>query len=200
MDSEQGFFDYDNDGWLDLFIANGHISDNIEQITNVVTYAQRDQLFRNNKDGTFTEVSLSSGGYFQYEGVGRAAIFGDYDNDGDLDIAVTESNGPAHLLRNDGGNRGNWLRIKLVGTKSNRDGFGARVWITVGDESWVQEAHAGYSYLCSNDPRVLLGLGDVRTVDRLEVRWLSGTVQVLGKYPRKPRNRHHRTAQREVTP
>ena len=115
--------------------------------------------------------------------MGRAAIFGDYDNDGDLDIAVTESNGPAHLLRNDGGNRGNWLRIKLVGTKSNRDGFGTRVWITVGDESWVQEAHAGYSYLCSNDPRVLLGLGDVRTVDRLEVRWLSGTVQVLENIP-----------------
>ena len=83
------------DGWLDLFNANGHISDNIEQITNVVTYAQRDQLFHNNKNGTFTEVSLNSGSYFQHEGVGRAAIFGDYDNDGDVDIAVTQSNGPA---------------------------------------------------------------------------------------------------------
>ena len=178
-----GFFDYDNDGWLDLFIANGHISDNIEQITNVVTYAQRDQLFQNNKDGTFTEVSLSSGSYFQYEGVGRAAIFGDYDNDGDLDIAVTQSDGPAHLLRNDGGNRGNWLRIKLVGTKSNRDGIGARIRLTAGNESWEQEAHAGYSYLCSNDPRVLLGLGDVGMVDHLEVHWLSGTVQVIENIP-----------------
>ena len=178
-----GFFDYDNDGWLDLYIANGHISDNIEQITNVVTYAQRDQLFRNNRNGTYTEVSLSSGGYFQYEGVGRAAIFGDYDNDGDLDIAVTQSNGPAHLLRNDGGNRQNWLRIKLIGTKSNRDGFGTRVWITVGDESWMQEAHAGYSYLCSNDPRVFFGLGEVATVDRLEIHWISGTVQVLENIP-----------------
>ena len=178
-----GFFDYDNDGWLDLYIANGHISDNIEQITNVVTYAQRDQLFRNNKNGTYTEVSLNSGGYFQLEGVGRAAIFGDYDNDGDLDIAVTQSNGPAHLLRNDGGNRQNWLRIKLIGTKSNRDGFGTRVWITVGDESWMQESHAGYSYLCSNDPRVFLGLGEAATVDRLEIRWLSGTVQVLENIP-----------------
>ena len=178
-----GFFDYDNDGWLDLYIANGHISDNIEQITNVVTYAQRDQLFRNNRNGTYTEMSLSTGDYFQYEGVGRAAIFGDYDNDGDLDIAVTESNGPAHLLRNDGGNRQNWLRIKLIGTKSNRDGFGTRVWITVGDESWMQEAHAGYSYLCSNDPRVFFGLGEVKAVDRLEIRWLSGTVQVLQNIP-----------------
>ncbi|MDE0041355.1 MAG: ASPIC/UnbV domain-containing protein, partial [Candidatus Poribacteria bacterium] len=109
--------------------------------------------------------------------------FGDYDNDGDLDIAVTQSNGPAHLLRNDGGNRRNWLRIKLVGAKSNRDGIGTRIRLTVGDESWMHEVHAGYSYLCSNDPRVLLGLGDVGTVDRLEIRWLSGTVQVLENIP-----------------
>ena len=115
--------------------------------------------------------------------MGRAAIFGDYDNDGDLDIAVTESDGPARLLRNDGENRRNWLRIKLVGTKSNRDGFGTRVWITVGDESWMQEAHAGYSYLCSNDSRVFLGLEDHTKVDRLEIRWLGGTVQTLENIP-----------------
>ena len=174
-----GFFDYDNDGWLDLFIANGHISDNIEQITNIVTYAERDQLFQNNRDGTFTEVSQASGTYFQHEGVGRAAIFGDYDNDGDLDIVVTQSNGPVHLLRNDGGNRRNWLRIKMVGTKSNRDGIGARVRVTVGDQSWQQEVHTGYSYLCSNDPRVLFGLGDDEKVDRLETRWPTGEMEVL---------------------
>ena len=172
-----GFFDYDNDGWLDLFIANGHISDNIEQITNIVTYAEPDQLFQNNRDGTFTEVSDVSGTYFQQEGVGRAAIFGDYDNDGDLDIVVTRSNGPAHLLRNDGGNDRYWLRIKLVGTKSNRDGIGARVWVTAEEQTWFHEVHTGYSYLCSNDPRVFFGLGDSEKVDRLEILWPSGQTQ-----------------------
>ncbi len=173
------FFDYDNDGHSDIFIANGHIIEAIAQVTDVLTYAQRNQLFHNNGDGTFTEASFESGAYFRREGVSRGAIFGDYDNDGDIDIAVTQSNQPAELLRNEGGNRRNWVRIKLVGVVSNRDGIGARVTVTVGSQSQLQEAHTGLSYLCSNDPRVLFGLGDHTSIDRLEIRWPSGIVQVL---------------------
>ena len=173
------FFDYDNDGHSDIFIANGHIIEAIAQVTDVLTYAQRNQLFRNNGDGTFTEVSFESGAYFRREGVSRGAIFGDYDNDGDVDIVVTQSNQPAELLRNDGGNRRNWVRIKLVGVVSNRDGIGARITVTVGSQSQMQEVRTGLSYLCSSDPRVLFGLGDFTRIDRLEIRWPSGIVQVL---------------------
>lgn len=172
-------FDYDNDGYSDIFIANGHIIEAIAQVTDVLTYAQRNQLFHNNGDGTFTEVSFESGPYFRREGVSRGAIFGDYDNDGDIDIVVTQSNQPAELLRNEGGNRRNWVRIKLVGTASNRDGIGARVTATAGSESQMQEVRTGLSYLSSNDPRILFGLGDHTRIDRLEIRWPSGIVQVL---------------------
>ena len=147
------FFDYDNDGYLDIFIANGHIIDNIAQVTDTLTYARRNQLFHNNGDGTFTEVSSNSGTYFQRESVSRGAIFGDYDNDGDIDIVTTQVNQPAELLRNEGGNLHNWLRVKLVGVITNRDGIGARLTLTAGSQSWVQEARAGSSILCSNDPR-----------------------------------------------
>ena len=173
------FFDYDNDGYSDIFIANGHIIEAIAQVTDVLTYAQRNQLFRNNGDGTFTEVSFESGAYFRREGVSRGAIFGDYDNDGDVDIVVTQSNQPAELLRNDGGNRRNWVRIKLVGVVSNRDGIGARVTVAIGAQSQMQEVRTGLSYLCSSDPRVLFGLGDYTRIDRLEIRWPNGIVQVL---------------------
>lgn len=173
------FFDYDNDGHSDIFIANGHIIEAIAQVTDVLTYAQRNQLFHNNGDGTFAEVSFESGAYFRREGVSRGAIFGDYDNDGDVDIVVTQSNQPAELLRNDGGNRRNWVRIKLVGVVSNRDGIGARVTATVGSQSQMQEVRTGLSYLCSSDPRVLFGLGDFTRINRLEIRWPSGIVQVL---------------------
>ena len=173
------FFDYDNDGYSDIFIANGHIIEAIAQVTDVLTYAQRNQLFHNNGDDTFTEVSFESGPYFRREGVSRGAIFGDYDNDGDTDIVVTQSNQQAELLRNERGNRQNWVRIKLVGTASNRDGIGARVTVTIDNESQMQEARTGLSYLSSNDPRVLFGLGDRTRIDRLEIRWPSGIVQVL---------------------
>ncbi len=178
-----GFFDYNNDGYPDLFVANGHIFEHIKRTTDVVTYPQQNQLFHNNGNGGFTEVSFKSGGYFQRKGVSRGAIFGDYDNDGDLDIVVTQLNQSAELLRNEGGNRRNWVRIKTVGVLSNRDGIGARVTLTVGGHSRVQEVHAGSSYQCSNDPQVFFGLGDHRTIDRLEIRWPSGVVQVLENIP-----------------
>ena len=169
-----GFFDYDNDGHPDLFVANGHIFENIAQTTDMVTYTQPDQLFHNNGDGTFAEASFN-----HRKSVSRGAIFGDYDNDGDIDLVVTQLNGRAELFRNEGGNRRNWIRIKLVGTISNRDGVGARIILTAGEDMRIQERHAGSSYLCSNDPRVFFGLGDHTTINRLEIRWPSGIVQVL---------------------
>lgn len=174
-----GFLDADNDGLLDLFVANGHILDNIEQMTDVLTYEERNQLFQNAGDGTFTETPPETGDCFRRERVSRGAVFGDYDNDGDTDIVVTNSNQPAELWRNDTGQARNWLRVRCEGTAGNRDGIGARVLLTVGGKTQAREVHAGASYLSSNDSRLLFGLGDRRTAERLEIRWLSGASQVF---------------------
>ncbi|MFB3040345.1 MAG: FG-GAP-like repeat-containing protein [Candidatus Poribacteria bacterium] len=174
-----GFFDYDNDGHLDIFVANGHVSNNIEQISDVITHAQPNQLFRNNGDGTFTDVSSESGAHFQLREVSRGTIFGDYDNDGDVDVVVCQSNGPAVLLRNEGRNRRNWLRVKTVGVISNRDGIGARVTVKMGERLLAREVHTGSSYLCGNDPRLNFGVDEHTRIVRLEIRWPSGVVQTL---------------------
>ena len=179
-----GFLDADNDGWLDLFVANGHIIDNIAETHDVLTYAQPNQLFRNKGDGTFQEISETAGPYFQRAQVSRGSIFGDYDNDGDVDILVTQSNAPATLLRNEHGNKQNWLRIKPVGTISNRDGIGARVLLT----QQIRDVNPGASYLSSHDARLHFGLGENTSVDRLEIRWPSGVVEV---YENLPVNQEH---------
>lgn len=178
-----GFFDADNDGWLDIFIANGHIIDNIEETHDVLTYRQPNQLFRNQGDSTFQEVSETAGTYFQRAAVSRGAIFGDYDNDGDVDMLVTQSNGPASLLRNETGTQHNWIRIKTVGVISNRDGVGARVTLTSGEHTQIQEVNPSGGYLCSHDARLHFGLGTNRRVNRLEIRWQSGVVQVFENLP-----------------
>ena len=183
-----GFFDADNDGWRDIFIANGHIIDNIEDTHDILTYRQPDQLFRNQGDRTFREVSASAGDYFQSAAVSRGALFGDYDNDGDVDMLVTQSNGPVTLLRNETGTQHNWIRIKTVGVISSREGIGTRVTLTAAGHTQVQEINRGASYLSSHDARLHFGL-DVHTiVDRLEIRWQSGVVQVFKNLPA---NREH---------
>jgi Fe-S cluster assembly iron-binding protein IscA len=111
--------------------------------------------------------------------VGRGAAFGDYDNDGDIDIFLNNSNQTANLLRNDGGNRNHWLMIKTVGTKSNRDGIGTRIGVLSGGLSQVKEVRSGSSYLSQNDLRVLFGLGHQTTVDQIQVRWPSGIVETF---------------------
>ena len=174
-----GFFDADNDGWRDLFIANGHILDNIEGTHDVLTYRQPDQLFRNSGDSTFQEISADAGAYFQQAAVSRGALFGDYDNDGDVDLLVTQSNGPVTLLRNESITEHNWIRIKTVGVISSRDGIGTRVILTSGDHKQIQEVNQGASYLSSHDVRLHFGLGDRDTVNKLEIRWQSGVVQVF---------------------
>lgn len=165
-----GFVDLDNDGLLDIFVANGHILPNIADMTDTVTYAQPAQVFRNLGNSAFVEMTRELGPDFQAPGVARAAIFGDYDNDGDMDVVVTHSGGPARVLRNDGGNDRSWLRVTLPGA----GGLGARVTVTVGGRVQVRDVRRGSSYLASNDPRVLFGLGDADTVDRVHIRWPGG--------------------------
>ncbi len=164
-------FDYDNDGYRDIFISNGDAHH---------AYPEEDLLFRNNHNATFTDVSLRSGDYFsKAEYIGRGAAVGDYDNDGDLDIFVLNVNGSAILLRNEGGNRHHYLSVRTVGTKSNRDGIGARIQVTAGDLKQIAEIRAGANYLSHNDSKAHFGLGAHAQVDRLEIRWPSGIVQTL---------------------
>jgi enediyne biosynthesis protein E4 len=174
------FLDYDNDGHLDIFLANGHIDDNVEEFDASTSYGQKNQLFRNLGDGGFREVTEEAGSGLQAEKVSHGAAFGDYDNDGDTDIFVSDSNGqPSQLLRNDGGNRNHYLAIEAIGTQSNRDGIGARIKVAAGDLTQVKEVRTSYGYLSANDPRVLFGLGGRTRVDRIEIRWPNGQVQVL---------------------
>ena len=173
------FLDYDNDGYLDIFSANGHPQEMIELLNDHETYAQSDQLFHNNGDGTYTEVSQTSGVYFSKKLVGRAAASADYDNDGDVDIVVMNSNQRAVLLQNDGGNQKNWIGIKLIGTRSNRDGIGTKVKLTAGGITQLAEVKSGSSYASGSDLRLLFGLAESEKVDSIEVMWQSGIKQKL---------------------
>ena len=178
-----GFFDYNNDGHSDLFAANGHVQDNIERLDGSTSYPQRNLLFHNNGDGTFADASLKSGDGMRLVKASRGTAFGDYDNDGDVDLFVLNANERADLLRNDGGNRNNYLTVRTVGTVSNRDGIGARIKVVSGRLKQVKEVRSGSSYLSQNDLRVHFGLGIRSTVDTLMIRWPSGTVQVLTDIP-----------------
>jgi hypothetical protein len=173
------FFDYDNDGWKDAFVTNGHIQPDIARYEPGQTYAQEPLLFRNRGDGNFDEVHKQVGGGLLEAMVGRGAACGDYDNDGDLDLLLTGNNGPARLLRNDGGNRNSWLAIRLIGHKSNRDGIGAEVRVKVGDRMLRDQVRSGSSYLSASDLRLHFGLGEAKQAEWVEVRWPSGVVDRL---------------------
>ncbi|MDT7687553.1 MAG: enediyne biosynthesis protein [Acidobacteriota bacterium] len=164
------FFDYDNDGWVDLFVANGHVYPQLEN------YRQRKLLHHNNRDGTFTEVGLQSGAPLAEKRVGRGVAVGDLDNDGDVDLVVGDLDGPPQVLRNDGGNSNNSIIVKTVGTKSNRDGIGARVRVVSGDLTQVDEVRSGGSYVSQNDLRLHFGLEKRTKIDLIEVRWPSGVI------------------------
>ena len=173
------FLDYDNDGHLDLFCANGHPQDVIEILMDHETYAQRDQMFQNRGDGTYVDVSETAGAYFTETLVGRAAATADYDNDGDTDIVIMNSNQRAVLLRNDGGNANNWIGIKLVGSQRNRDGIGAKVTVSTVDMTQMREVKSGSSYASGSDTRLLFGLGENQRVEKITIAWQKGTTQVL---------------------
>ncbi len=177
------FLDYDNDGHLDLFCANGHPQDVIEILMDHETYAQRDQMFQNRGDGTYADVSETAGAYFTETLVGRAAATADYDNDGDTDIVIMNSNQRAVLLRNDGGNTKNWIGIKLVGTQRNRDGIGAKVTVSTEDMTQMREVKSGSSYASGSDTRLLFGLGEHQRVEKITIVWQGSTTQVLKDVP-----------------
>ena len=174
------FLDYNNDGLLDLFVANGHLQENISLFSDS-TYPQGDLLFRNahQQDGTyhFTDTSTEVGLTQLPKKVSRGAAFGDYDNDGDIDIFLNNSNQPATLLRNEGGNSNHWLTVQLIGTQSNVSGIGTKIVLKTGNLSLFREVRSGASYLSQSDLRVHFGLGKNSEVDTLEIHWQSGRSQ-----------------------
>lgn len=173
------FFDADNDGDLDLFVANGHVYSTVESQSDTIEYAQTDQLLLNMEGFSFRDVSQECGTYFSIKGVSRGAAFGDYDNDGDTDIFVVNLNQKAVLLRNDGGNGNNWLKIKVIGVKSNRDGIGARIRVVTRSHTQIREVQAGSSYLSGHDLRLIFGLGADTEAREVKITWPSGLEQTL---------------------
>ncbi len=170
------FVDLDLDGWLDLFVVNGHVIDNIQIFNPDYTHAQRKQLFLNNREGGFTEQTEQIGGDLLTPSVGRGAAFGDIDNDGDVDVIISNNGGPANLLLNDGPPRNNWIGIQLKGRLYNLDAIGAKVTVksSGGTQwSWINPAA---SYLASNDKRLQFGLGGDKRSDEITVVWPGGGV------------------------
>ena len=176
------FFDFDNDTFLDVAFANGHMLDNPAQFRAGASHAQRKLLFRNLGARRFTDVTSSAGPGFALEKVGRGLAAGDIDNDGDLDLLVTNNGQTADLLRNDG-TSGHALVVRLIGTQSNRDGIGARLRLTAAGRTQMREVKAGSSYLGQNDLRQHFGLGELTRAERLEVKWPSGRVDVVEDLP-----------------
>jgi hypothetical protein len=164
------FLDYDNDGDKDIFKVNGELKH---------LYGQEDQLFENDGQGNFTDVSVEHGAHFLVEKVSRGACFGDYDNDGDIDAYIVNLEDEGILLRNDKGNENNWLMLQLIGTESNRDGIGSRVQLTAGGKTQMTQRKGGSGYLSQNDPRLHFGLGKADKIERIEILWPSGKTQVL---------------------
>ncbi|MFL6208518.1 MAG: CRTAC1 family protein [Pyrinomonadaceae bacterium] len=172
------FFDYNNDGALDLFVLNGHPFEPISKVFPDVTYAEPPFLFEP-AGKTFREVAAAHGAALTRAYLGRGLALGDYDNDGDTDLLLLNAGAPPVLLRNDGGNRNHWLGVRLVGTKSNRDGVGAKVTVSAGGVRRTRYLLGGTSYCTAADMRLLFGLGAGQRVAELDVRWPSGQVSTL---------------------
>jgi enediyne biosynthesis protein E4 len=172
------FFDYDNDGWPDIFVADGHIEDQIERVQKRVSYAEPPHLFRNLGGGKFAEVTEKMGKSFVSPKVARAAAYADIDNDGFLDILLTTNAGPAYLFHNEGGTSHS-LRIKLVGTTSNRDGIGAVVRVNSGSDQQWKMLRSGSSYLAQSELVLTFGMGAENKADNTEIQWPSGHVDKL---------------------
>jgi len=178
------FIDYNNDGWRDIFITQGHVLDTIEITSPHLRYAQPPFLLKNVEGSSFVNISADSGEIFSRRFVGRGLAVGDLDNDGDLDVVLSNLDSPAVVLRNDGGNRGNWILVDLTGTRSNRDGIGAEVTVTL--ENGMRQfatVTTTSSYQSASDHRVHFGLADADVVKELKVRWPSGIVQSLIDQP-----------------
>ncbi len=174
-------FDYDNDGDLDIFVTNGSTFQELKQPE--VLIPQIDALYRNDGDGSFSDVSETSGITTLPTRVGRGATFGDYDNDGDIDIFVVNNHAPPTLLRNDGGNRNAWLHVELIGIDGNRNAIGAKIQLKTAERTQIREVYAGESYMSANSFIVEFGVGNNTQIETLQVTWLNGDVQKLHNIP-----------------
>lgn len=177
------FLDYDNDGWEDILQANGAMLDNVRLYHSEVGYMEPLLMFHNLGQGKFTKASDTLGADFLHPIAGRGLAVADFDNDGDQDIAVVARGDYPELLRNDGGNANNWVTVRLVGTKSNRDGNGASLRLTAEGFTMVRQAKGGMSYMSAHDPRIHFGLGQRKKIDSLEITWPSGQVEHLTSVP-----------------
>lgn len=181
------FIDFDNDGWLDLLVGNGHIWDNVKQIDAKMSYAQPVQLFRN-QGGTlqnytnFTEITAEAG-LDKTSYIVRGMLFGDIDTDGDVDVVLCQSNRPAVVLSNEIGSRNAWLTVQLVGTDGNTDAIGAQIQLEADGTTLLREVICGASYLSGNDLRLTFGLGNALQISNFQIRWHNGDVQQLSKVP-----------------
>ncbi|HZU25652.1 MAG TPA: CRTAC1 family protein [Bryobacteraceae bacterium] len=170
------FFDYDLDGYPDILAANGHIEEEIGRVQPKIQYREAPLLFRNLGKGRFEDASRAVGPDLEQPIVARGAAYADFDHDGDLDIVIAQNNGPAKLLRNDGGNRNHWITLKLVGTKSTRDGLDAKVWVETSTGKQMQMVHSGSSYCSQSDLALTFGLGQDTVAKSIEIQWPSGQV------------------------
>lgn len=175
-----GFFDFDNNGWLDILLVNGHVYPEVVKLTTEAGYAQRKVLYRSLRNGRFEDVTEQVGGALMQATAARGCAFGDYDNDGDTDVIINPVNATPELLRLDSATTNNWITIKTVGTKSNRDGLGARIKCITDDGTQTEEVRSGGSFYSNNDMRVHFGLGKSAKIKTLEVKWLgTGTTDTL---------------------
>ena len=172
-----GLFDFDNDGWPDIFMSNGHVFPEVDTRKLHLTFKQRKILYRNLGNGRFADVTDETGAVVTEPRPSRGAAFGDFDNDGDIDIVIINMNQPPSLLRNDCPAKNNWLKVKCIGTKSNRSAIGARVRVVTGKHAQINEVMSGSSYISQNDLRLHFGLGPAKQADLVEVRWPSGLVE-----------------------
>jgi hypothetical protein len=174
-----GFADFDCDGWADLFTCNGHVYPEVSETQTESGYRERKVLYRNLGNRKFVDVSLEAGPGILETVPGRGCAFGDFDNDGDVDVLVNCVNDEPQLLRCDRSNKNNWIKVKVVGVKSNRSGIGARVSCATEDgHTQMDEVRSGGSYISQSDLRLHFGLGSATSAD-LVVRWPSGTVDRL---------------------
>jgi hypothetical protein len=174
------FFDFDNDGWPDLILVNGHVYPEVDSQHLGSSYKEPRILFHNNGDGTFSDISASAGTGVTTASSSRGLAVGDLWNDGRLSIVISNMNGPPSLLVNQIRNANHWIAIRTVGTKSNRDGIGARVRVKTAGRTLVDEVRSGSSYISNSDMRVHFGLGAATKVEWVEIRWPSGLVERFG--------------------